>query len=244
MAATIPNDGFSNFFTKLAGNINAKIEPTVRYHLVKVYACLTATTICAAIGAFVHLFGIWEAGLLSALGSLGLVLLLSTTVDNSKNFYTRLAMLLGFGMLSGHSLGPLLDHVIAVNPQIVMTALVGTSVIFITLSCAALLAERGKFLFLGGMLMSILSTVTLVSLANLFLQSQAIYQAHLYIGLFVMSAFVLYDTHAIMEKRRAGNTDFVKHSLDLFFDLATVFRRLLIILTQKDERDQRKRKNQ
>lgn len=238
------NDGFSNFFTKLAGNINSKIEPTVRYHLVKVYSCLTATTLCAAIGAFVHLFGIWEAGLLSALGSLGLVLLLSTTVDNSKNFYTRLSMLLGFGMLSGHSLGPLLDHVIAVNPQIVMTALVGTSVVFITLSCAALLAERGKFLFLGGMLMSVLSTVTLVSLANLFLQSQAIYQAHLYIGLFVMSAFVLYDTQAIMEKRRAGNTDFVKHSLDLFFDLATVFRRLLIILTQKEERDQRKRKSQ
>lgn len=117
------NDGFSNFFTKLAGNINSKIEPSVRYHLVKVYSCLTATTLCAAIGAFVHLFGIWEAGLLSALGSLGLVLLLSTTVDNSKNFYTRLGMLLGFGMLSGHSLGPLLDHVIAVNPQIVLTGL-------------------------------------------------------------------------------------------------------------------------
>jgi len=238
------NDGFTNFFTKLAGNINSKIEPNVRYHLVKVYSCLTATTLCAAIGAFVHLFGIWEAGLMSALGSLGLVLLLSTTIDNSKNFYTRLGMLLGFGLLSGHSLGPLLDHVIAVNPQIVLTALVGTSVVFISLSCAALLAERGKFLFLGGMLMSVLSTVTLVSLANLFLQSQAIYQAHLYIGLFVMSAFILYDTQAIMEKRRAGNTDFVKHSLDLFFDLATVFRRLLIILTQKEERDQRKRRSQ
>ncbi|KAJ6641468.1 Bax inhibitor 1 [Pseudolycoriella hygida] len=238
------NDNFSNFFTKLAGNINSKIEPTVRYHLVKVYTCLTATTLCAAIGAFVHLFGIWEAGLLSALGSLGLVLWLSTTADNSKNFYSRLGMLLGFGLLSGHSLGPLLDHVIAVNPQIIITALVGTSVVFISLSCAALLAERGQFLFLGGLLMSVLSTVTLVSLANLFLQSYAIYQAHLYIGLFVMSAFVLYDTQAIMEKRRAGSTDFVKHSLDLFFDLATVFRRLLIILTQKEERNQRKRRSQ
>lgn len=242
MATT--NDNFSHFFTKLAGNINSKIEPTVRYHLVKVYSCLTATTLCATIGAFVHLFGIWEAGLLSALGSLGLVLLLSTTVDNSKNFYTRLGMLLGFGLLSGHSLGPLLDHVISVNPQVVLTTLVGSSFVFITLSCAALLSDRGNFLFLGGMLMSVLSTITMVSLANLFLQSQAIYQAHLYIGLFAMAAFVLYDTQAIMEKRRAGNTDFVKHSLDLFFDLATIFRRLLIILTQKEERDQRRRKNQ
>jgi len=93
------NGGFTNFFNKLAGNISSKIEPNVRYHLAKVYSCLTATTLCAAVGAFVHLFGIWEAGLLSALGSLVLVLLLSTTVDNSKNFYTRLGMLLGFGML-------------------------------------------------------------------------------------------------------------------------------------------------
>lgn len=48
-----------------------------------------------------------------------------------------------------------------------------------------------------------------------------------------MSGFVLYDTQAIMEKRRQGSRDCVKHSLDLFFDLATMFRRLLIILTQK-----------
>lgn len=113
---------------------------------------------------------------MSAIGSLILVLMLSMTVDNSKNFYTRLAMLLGFGFLSGHSLGPLLDHVIAVQPQIVVTALIGTSVVFVSFSCAALLAERGKFLFLGGLLMSILSTVSLFSLANLFMQSQIIYQ--------------------------------------------------------------------
>lgn len=71
-----------------------------------------------------------------------------------------------------------------------------------------------------------------------------------------------------MEKRRAGSTDCIKHSLDLFFDLASIFRRLLIILSQKvtvafspvkcfttifnhssylyyfqEERDQRKRKS-
>jgi len=46
-----------------------------------------------------------------------------------------------------------------------------------------------------------------------------------------------------MEKRRAGSTDCIKHSLDLFFDLAAIFRRLLIILSQKEEREQRKRKN-
>lgn len=48
-----------------------------------------------------------------------------------------------------------------------------------------------------------------------------------------MSGFVLFDTQMIMEKRRAGSTDCIKHSMDLFFDLISMFRRLLIILTQK-----------
>lgn len=48
-----------------------------------------------------------------------------------------------------------------------------------------------------------------------------------------MAGFVLFDTQMIMEKRRAGSTDCIRHSMDLFFDLVSVFRRLLIILTQK-----------
>lgn len=48
-----------------------------------------------------------------------------------------------------------------------------------------------------------------------------------------MAGFILFDTQMIMEKRRAGSTDCIRHSMDLFFDLVSVFRRLLIILTQK-----------
>lgn len=48
-----------------------------------------------------------------------------------------------------------------------------------------------------------------------------------------MAAFVLFDTHNIIEKVRAGNNDIVQHALDLFFDVLSMFRRLIIILTQK-----------
>lgn len=58
-------------------------------------------------------------------------------------------------------------------------------------------------------------------------------QAQLYIGLIVMSGFVLFDTQNIMEKRRIGSTDCIKHSVELFIDLISLFRRILIILTQK-----------
>lgn len=113
---------------------------------------------------------------MSAIGSIGLALYLTFAPDDPKTFYTRLAMLLGFGLLSGLSIGPLVDVVIAVEPQIVVTALIGTALVFVSLSCSALLANRGSFLFLGGIFMSLLSTMAVFGLANIFLQSQIIYQ--------------------------------------------------------------------
>lgn len=100
----------------------------------------------------------------------------SFAIDDPKTFYTRLAVLMGFGFLTGNSIGPLLDLVISIEPQVVVTALIGTAVVFVSLSCSALLAERGSFLFLGGIFMSILSTMTLFGLANIFIQSQILYQ--------------------------------------------------------------------
>lgn len=158
---------------------------------------------------------------------------LSFAIDDPKTFYTRLAALMLFGFLTGNSIGPLLNLVIAIEPQVVVTALIGTVVVFISLSCSAILADRGSFLFIGGILVSTLSTMALFGLANIFIQSQLIYQAHLYVGLVVMAGFVLFDTQMIMEKRRAGSTDCIRHSMDLFFDLISMFRRLLIVLTQK-----------
>uniref|UniRef100_A0A1L8E2U8 Putative bax-mediated apoptosis inhibitor tegt/bi-1 n=2 Tax=Nyssomyia neivai TaxID=330878 RepID=A0A1L8E2U8_9DIPT len=229
-------------FQSFAQNMGMKIEAPVRTHLAKVYSCLAATTAVAGIGAFVHMAEIWQAGILSALGGLALVLALHFIPDNGKNLHMRLAMLLGFGFCTGNSMGPLLDHVILLNPQIIVTALVGTSVVFVSFTAAALLARRGQYLFLGGLLLSVLSYMALFSLLNLFLRSNLVYQGQLYIGLGVMSAFILYDTQAIMEKCRMGSKDIVGHSLDLFFDLASIFRRLLVILSQKEQREQQQRR--
>jgi len=109
----------------------------------------------------------------------------------------------------------------------------GTTVVFVSFSISALLAERGRWLYLGGTLMSMLNIMILFSFANLFLRSTFIYQAHLYLGLFVICGFVIYDTQLIIEKHHMGSRDFIMHSLDLFIDFVGVFRYLLVILTQK-----------
>jgi FtsH-binding integral membrane protein len=130
-------------------------------------------------------------------------------------------------------MGPLLGTAISIDPSIIVTALLGTSVIFISFSLSALFAKRGRWLYLGGSLMTVLISLMCLSLANLFFGSYLIYQVHLYLGLLLMCGFVLYDTQLIIEKRRHGDKDFVSHSLDLFIDFIGIFKRLIIILSQK-----------
>lgn len=109
----------------------------------------------------------------------------------------------------------------------------GTTIIFVSFSISSLLAERGRWLYLGGTLISLLNIMVLFSFVNLFLRWSLFYQAHLYIGLFLMCGFVIYDTQLIIEKFHIGSKDFILHSLDLFVDFIGIFRYLVIILTQK-----------
>jgi len=222
-----------------------KLEEPVRQHLKNVYACLAMSTMAAAAGASIHLFtNILQAGILSAIGALIFFgLLWATPDDNGKSMKLRVGYLLGFTTLTGVGMGPLLEHVIMVDPSIIVTALVATSVVFVSFSICALLADRGYWLYFGGTLMTMLSTLTLLSLANLFFGSSLLFQVQIYLGLFAMCGLVLYDTQLIVEKRRMGSKDFVGHSLDLFVDLIGIFRRLLIILTQKEQEAQKKRRN-
>ncbi|XP_046404801.1 bax inhibitor 1 [Ischnura elegans] len=226
------------------------LEEPVVTHLKSVYACLSMSCISASVGSVLaltnHPLQFLTTGFMPFLLSLGsLIGLLMTPHDpvNRKGQQTRLALLLTFCFCSGISLGPLLDLVIQINPSIIVTALIGTAVLFASLSASALYARRGSYLFLGGLLGSVLSTMVLLSIGNLFFGSMIIHQLNLWVGFVVMSAFVLYDTQLIIEKRRMGETDYIGHSMDLFIDLIGIFRRLLIILTQKEEQNQRKRKD-
>lgn len=78
--------------------------------------------------------------------------------------------------IAGMGLGPLLDYVSIVDPSIIVTALLGTTVVFVCFSIAAMLAERGSWLFLGGTLMTLLSSMSLMALVNIFMQNHFLYQ--------------------------------------------------------------------
>jgi len=214
-----------------------RLEKPIRVHLKNVYSCLAIAMLSAAVGGYVHLFTrMFEGGILSCLASIGLLILLALTPNTKENQIKRLGMLTGFAFFTGISLGPLMDMVIEIDASIIPSAFLGTTVIFVCFSLSALLSDQRQWLYLGGVLFSGLSTLFMLSLFNLFLGSQLIYEINLYLGLLIMCGFVLYDTQLIVEKRRNGDDDFIWHCIDLFLDFIHIFRKLMIILSNKEEK--------
>lgn len=82
----------------------------------------------------------------------------------------------------GLGLGTLLDYAITINPSIIVTALISTAAIFVCFSVASLTAKRGRWLYLGGTLLTFLTVLIGLSFANIFFGSQLLFQ--------VSSAFI------------------------------------------------------
>lgn len=221
-----------------------KLEPSVRHHLKNVYATVTIAGFCAAAGGYCHLFStLIGASFLTSIGALVTLVTLMMVQDNGKNQKQRLALLASFAFLSGCNLGPLMEVAIHVNPTIIMEALLGTTVVFACFTLASLHAPQGTYLYLGGALMSMLSTLCVLAIFNIFIGSVLLFKVHLYLGLLVMCGFIMYDTQMIIEKCRRGNKDYITHAVELFIDFIAIFKKLLIILTDKESNRNNKRKN-
>jgi len=221
--------------------LNQKMEPSLQVHMKNVYSCVALSTLATAVGAFIQIFAqLLSGALLSSLGSFVCMVALMSTRDDGKNTVMRLGLLLGFAFLSGLGLGILLEAVVAINPAIIPTAFFATGLIFTCFSLASIFGDQRRFIYLGGTLMSLLSIMTVGALLNIFLGSYILFKIHIYIGLLVMCAFIVYDTQVIMEKRRNGDKDYIWHSITLFVDLLQVFRYLVLILADQESNKKKK----
>jgi len=204
------------------------ISQRTQQHLSHVYATL-AMAVATCVGGVAIDLRFHFGGILSTIGMLMLAITLAIDQDKT-NFQKRLTILAGYGFLQGLSMGPLMELALHVDPAIIVTALIGTVTIFVCFSLAAITSPRRSYFFLGGMISSALSFLCVLSLISLFWRPMFIYTFHLYAGLAIFSAYIIYDTQMIIEKSEAGSQDVVGHALELFIDLAAIFIRLVIIL--------------
>ncbi|NP_001080798.1 transmembrane BAX inhibitor motif containing 6 S homeolog [Xenopus laevis] len=219
------------------------ISSSTQQHLKRVYSCFAICLLVAAAGAYVNVvLKFLQGSFISFAGSLGMMIWLMSTPHTFENEKKRLGILAGFAFFSGVGLGPALNMCIAINPSIIPTAFLGTAMIFMCFSLSALYAQRRSFLFLGGILMSVLSLLLISSLVNLLVGSVLLFKMHMYIGLLVMCGFVLFDTQLIIEKAEQGDKDYVWHCVDLFLDFITIFRKLMVIMAMNEKEKKKERK--
>lgn len=200
------------------------------------------TSVCHHIknGVLIYLFkDLIQAGFASGFGVLMFFgMLVATAENNPKGFKMRVVYLLGFTTLTmtGAGMGPLLKYVIAADPNIMVTALIGTAVIFVSCLICSLWAEKSKWLLLGGILVSLLATILISAMAYFFYDLSMPFQVHVYKGLTAMCVFLYYDIQFVIGKRRVERSkDCVAHFMDLFIDLIGLFWRVLLIFTQRKQ---------
>ncbi|TYZ53195.1 hypothetical protein PybrP1_011763 [[Pythium] brassicae (nom. inval.)] len=220
------------------------IPADVQQHLARVYSTLTCCVLTAALaaGACLALGGGASDGsswlpLLCFLGSTGgsVWLQLEPTYNHTK----RVGILLAVAATTGVSLAALVDLALAVDPTIVITAFLMTTLVFVCFTGSAMLATRRSYLYLGAILSSALSTMALLNFLNIFFRSTMLYSANLYGGLVIFCGYVVFDTQMIIEKATMGDRDVLRHALELFLDFVSIFVRIMIILIKNAAKKER-----
>lgn len=191
------------------------------------YALLSMTLLFSALMAGVSMFMGVPHGM-AMVSSIGAIVLLMFVLPKFENSTAGIGLVfLATGML-GFGLGPMLSYYIKFGggPQVVMTALGGTGVIFMALS-AYVLTTRKDFSFMGGFLMVGLIVVFGAAILNIFMSIPALSLAISAGMILLMSGFILFDTSRIIN---GGETNYVRATVSLFINIFNIFTSLLHIL--------------
>jgi len=215
------------------------IKPQTKDHLTKVYATLCGVVGISAIGAYANV-GFGFGGQWCGLVALGLLIWLHFTEASVQNEQKRLGILAGFSFFEGLSIGPIVAQSLYLDPSIVVTAFLASTSIFACFTAASLFSKKRSLLYLGGILGSAIGIMFMLSLVNMFFFSSVAYMyAELYIGLFIFSVYVAFDTQMIVARAEDGDSDYIMHAQTLFVDFVQIFLRILVILNDKERTKKR-----
>ena len=158
----------------------------------------------------------------------GSIVLLWFVLPRTANSSAGVAVVFGITGLLGFGLGPVLNAYmgLANGAQIIMTALGGTGVIFLSLSAYALTTKR-DFSFMGGMLFVGMIVVVLAMVANIFMNIPALSLTISAVVILLMSGFILFDTSRIIN---GGETNYLLATVSLYLSLYNIFVHLLNLL--------------
>ncbi|NWF39416.1 Bax inhibitor-1/YccA family protein [Mariprofundus sp. NF] len=133
--------------------------------------------------------------------------------------------LIGFGVITGLAISPLVGMVAAKSGSLVLQAYMTTAVAFVSLTGYAFISKR-DFSFLKGFVWTGLIAMIVLGLSNYFFFESPMMALTLSgIGVLLFSAFILYDTSNIL--RDYPNDEYIAAALTLYLDVFLLFQHLL-----------------
>ncbi|KAG7605214.1 hypothetical protein AtNW77_Chr5g0131221 [Arabidopsis thaliana] len=204
----------------------SRISPAIQSHLMRVYFSLFCILAASAFGAYLHM----RLNIGGTITKLGWVLSLLEHVVSCPPYKhkIRFSLLLLFGVLHGASAGPCIKSTIDIDSSILITAFLGTAVIFFWFSAVAMLARRREYIYLGGLLPSGFSLLAWLKNSDQFASSTV--EIQMYLGLLLFVGCIVVKTQEIIEKAHSGDMDYAVHSLILFIGFVRVFLQILSIM--------------
>lgn len=149
-------------------------------------------------------------------------------IEKTKNSASGVPVLLAFTFFMGLMLSRLIGHVLGYSngAGLIMTAFAGTGLTFLGMATLSTVIKRdlsamGKFLYVGAVMLLV------AIVANLFLQSSALFITIAVVMVGIFSAFMLYDLKAV---RDGQETNYISATLRIYLDMFNVFQALLSIL--------------
>ncbi|MFA6201683.1 MAG: Bax inhibitor-1/YccA family protein [Gallionella sp.] len=196
------------------------------------YMMLALTMIPTLIGAFIgtsiNFSFMHEHPVMGALLMFGAMMGLLFAVNALRNSVWGVVALLGFTLVAGVFLGPILQVALHLKngAQLIGMAAGGTGLIFFSLATIATVTKKdfsfmGKFLFIGVILLVV------ASLANIFFAIPALSLTISAIAVLIFSAYILFDISQIIH---GGETNYVMATMTLYLDIYNIFVNLLSLL--------------
>ncbi|HED19500.1 MAG TPA: Bax inhibitor-1/YccA family protein [Gammaproteobacteria bacterium] len=190
------------------------------------YILLSMTLLFSALTAGVSMaLNLPYPGMLITLGGYFGLLFLTTRYRDSSLGLLFVFALTGF---MGYTLGPILNMYASLpnGNQIIMTALGGTGVIFLSLSGYAL-TTRKDFSFMGAFLMVGILVAFLAGIAAALFSLPGLSLAVSAMFILLMSGLILYQTSAIIN---GGETNYIMATITLYISIYNLFLSLLQLL--------------
>ena len=149
-------------------------------------------------------------------------------VTRLRNSVWGLAAVFALTGFMGYTLGPILNLYLSLpnGPQVVMTALGGTGVIFLALSGYAVVSRK-DFSFMGGFLMVGILVAFLAGLGGMLFNMPMLSLAVSGMFILLMSGMILYQTNQIV---RGGEDNYIMATVTLFVSIFNLFTSLLQLL--------------